>query len=51
MNSNWGLVDPLRDAPRDKQRKRERLAERAHQGFLAWLSAERIAPLPRAAAS
>lgn len=51
MNSNWGLVDPLQDAPRDKQRKRERLAERAHQDFLAWLSAERIAPLPRAAAS
>lgn len=36
MNSNWGLVDPL-DAPvRDKDRKRELLAERAQRDFLAW---------------
>jgi methylenetetrahydrofolate--tRNA-(uracil-5-)-methyltransferase len=50
MNSNWGLVDPLPELirgsdgaeprgerVRDKQRKRERLAERAQEDFLAWM--------------
>ena len=37
MNSNWGLVDPLPGAPRDKQAKREALAERAQADFLAWM--------------
>jgi methylenetetrahydrofolate--tRNA-(uracil-5-)-methyltransferase len=37
MNSNWGLVDPLPGAPRDKQAKREALAERAQTDFLAWM--------------
>ncbi|MDF2697434.1 MAG: gid protein [Labilithrix sp.] len=37
MNSNWGLVDALPDAPRDKQAKREALAERAQADFLAWM--------------
>jgi len=36
MNSNWGLVDPLLQAVRDKDRKRELLAERAQVDFLAW---------------
>jgi len=39
MNSNWGLVDPLPGAPRDKQAKREALAERAQTDFLAWMRA------------
>jgi methylenetetrahydrofolate--tRNA-(uracil-5-)-methyltransferase len=38
MNSNWGLVEPLAAAPRDKQAKREALAERAQHDFLAWMS-------------
>ena len=37
MNSNWGLVEPLAGAPRDKQAKREALAERARTDFLAWM--------------
>jgi methylenetetrahydrofolate--tRNA-(uracil-5-)-methyltransferase len=36
MNSNWGLVDPLEHPIRDKDRKREVLAERAQRDFLAW---------------
>jgi len=39
MNSNWGLVDPLESAPRDKKLKREMLAERAQHDFLAWMEA------------
>jgi methylenetetrahydrofolate--tRNA-(uracil-5-)-methyltransferase len=37
MNSNWGLVEPLPGAPRDKQAKREALAARAQRDFLAWM--------------
>jgi methylenetetrahydrofolate--tRNA-(uracil-5-)-methyltransferase len=37
MNSNWGLVDPLDRKARDKQAKRELLAGRAQQDFLAWM--------------
>lgn len=36
MNSNWGLVDPLEEPVRNKDRKREVLAERAQRDFLAW---------------
>lgn len=43
MNSNWGVVDPLPDVVRDKQRKRDLLAERAQRDFLAWMEAEGIA--------
>ncbi len=43
MNSNWGLLDPLPDAPRDKQKKRERLAERAQADLLAWVEEHGIA--------
>ena len=39
MNSNWGLVEPLEVAPRDKKLKREMLAERAQHDFLAWMEA------------
>jgi methylenetetrahydrofolate--tRNA-(uracil-5-)-methyltransferase len=39
MNSNWGLVEPLADVPRDKQEKRAALASRAQRDFLAWMSA------------
>jgi len=42
MNSNWGLVDPLVDPPRDKKRKRSILADRAREDFLAWMEAERV---------
>ena len=44
MNSNWGVVDPLPNPVRDRQKKRERLAERAQEEFLAWVRAEGIAP-------
>jgi methylenetetrahydrofolate--tRNA-(uracil-5-)-methyltransferase len=43
MNSNWGLVDPLAETVRDKQRKRERLAERAQRDFLAWMEGQGLA--------
>ena len=46
MNSNWGLVDPLPDVVRDKAKKRERLAARAQEDFLAWMVAEGIEPAP-----
>lgn len=46
MNSNWGVVDPLSEIIRDKQKKREQLAERAQRDFLAWMEAEGIAPRP-----
>ena len=38
MNSNWGLVDPLDRRAKDKQHKRELLAERAQEHFLGWMS-------------
>ena len=37
MNSNWGLVDPLDRRVKDKKVKREVLAERAQEDFLAWM--------------
>jgi len=46
MNSNWGLVDPLPTEVRDKQRKRELLAERAQTDFLAWMSAHGVVASP-----
>jgi methylenetetrahydrofolate--tRNA-(uracil-5-)-methyltransferase len=44
MNSNWGLVDPLEPAPRDKKLKREMLAERAQADFLTWMDACGLEP-------
>ncbi|HET8656396.1 MAG TPA: methylenetetrahydrofolate--tRNA-(uracil(54)-C(5))-methyltransferase (FADH(2)-oxidizing) TrmFO [Longimicrobiaceae bacterium] len=37
MNSNFGLLDRLEDEPRDKQRKRELLAERGQADFARWM--------------
>ncbi|MEX2582618.1 MAG: methylenetetrahydrofolate--tRNA-(uracil(54)-C(5))-methyltransferase (FADH(2)-oxidizing) TrmFO [Gemmatimonadota bacterium] len=37
MNSNFGLVDPLEEKVRDKQRKREVLSERGQRDFGAWM--------------
>jgi methylenetetrahydrofolate--tRNA-(uracil-5-)-methyltransferase len=42
MNSNWGLVEPLAEAVRDKQRKRELLAERAQADLVAWMGVHGI---------
>lgn len=36
MNSNWGLVEPLGERVRDKRVKRQMLARRAFETFLAW---------------
>jgi methylenetetrahydrofolate--tRNA-(uracil-5-)-methyltransferase len=36
MNANFGLVDELQDAPRDKRVKREQIAERALAHLAAW---------------
>jgi methylenetetrahydrofolate--tRNA-(uracil-5-)-methyltransferase len=38
MNSNWGLVEPLERRVRDRRKRREALAERAHGAFAAWMS-------------
>ncbi len=43
MNSNWGLVDPLRERVRNKRRKREMLARGADSDFKAWMVAHGIA--------
>ena len=37
MNSNFGLLEPLEGAPRDKHQKRERLSARAQADFRAWM--------------
>ena len=46
MNSNWGLVDPLPNPPRDKKAKRLRLAERAQGDFLDWIEGEGVVGRP-----
>ena len=46
MNSNWGLVDPLRRRIRDRKARREALARRARNDFLAWMRATGIRPVP-----
>ncbi|MGH7554321.1 MAG: FAD-dependent oxidoreductase, partial [Longimicrobiales bacterium] len=52
MNSNFGLLDPLADPPRDKGTRRVRLVARAHEALNEWLRVEHIdpvaAPLPQA---
>jgi len=50
MNSNWGLVDPLEGVVRDKQLKRERLAERAQTDFLEWMRVHGLEAAPEASA-
>ena len=49
MNSNWGLVDPLPETIRDKQRKRELLAERAQAELTDWMERVGIPPQPTVA--
>lgn len=49
MNSNWGLVDPLPGRVRDKQAKREAMAERAQADFLAWMTEHGLEPAEAAA--
>ncbi len=49
MNANFGLVDDLPDVPRDRQRKRERLAARALADLAAWRDAHGLAPAGAAA--
>ena len=42
MNSNWGLVDPLKQRVKNKAQKREMLAERAETDFRTWMEASGI---------
>lgn len=44
MNSNWGLVEPLAGRVRDKEARREAMAERAHADFLAWMTEHGLEP-------
>jgi methylenetetrahydrofolate--tRNA-(uracil-5-)-methyltransferase len=39
MNANFGLMPPLEDAPRDKQKKKERLAQRALEDMAGFAKA------------
>jgi methylenetetrahydrofolate--tRNA-(uracil-5-)-methyltransferase len=49
MNSNFGLLDPLPEKVKDKQKKREMLAERGQQDFAAWMDVHRIVSAESAA--
>ncbi len=49
MNSNWGLVDPLAGHVRDKQARRDALARRAQEDFLAWMAIHGLEPAEPAA--
>ncbi|HEX2201897.1 MAG TPA: methylenetetrahydrofolate--tRNA-(uracil(54)-C(5))-methyltransferase (FADH(2)-oxidizing) TrmFO [Longimicrobium sp.] len=51
MNSNFGLLDPLDEHVRDKDRKRQMLSERARADFAAWMEANGITGGVRAAAA
>jgi methylenetetrahydrofolate--tRNA-(uracil-5-)-methyltransferase len=42
MNSNFGLMEPLADPPRDKTLRRQRTVERAIESFDAWLAKEGV---------
>jgi methylenetetrahydrofolate--tRNA-(uracil-5-)-methyltransferase len=42
MNSNFGLLDPLPRTIRDKQKKREALAERGQEEFARWMETSGI---------
>jgi methylenetetrahydrofolate--tRNA-(uracil-5-)-methyltransferase len=50
MNANFGLLDPLADAVRDKKVKRERFAERALSDIAEWAKENGVA-VPAFAAS
>ncbi len=43
MNSNWGLIDPLPKRVKNKKEKREILAQRAQDEFLAWMGEHGLA--------
>jgi len=43
MNSNLGLVDPLPQVIRDKQKKRDALSARAQHDFACWMAGNGIA--------
>ncbi|MDQ3557065.1 MAG: hypothetical protein M3409_09875, partial [Gemmatimonadota bacterium] len=45
MNANWGVVEPLAEHIRDKQRKRQRLLERARQDFAVWMAEHAVEPV------
>ena len=49
MNSNFGLIDPLEEEVRDKQRRRQRLSERAQAEFAAWMERHGILSAEHAA--
>jgi folate-dependent tRNA-U54 methylase TrmFO/GidA len=36
MNTNFGLFPPLSNQPRDKDKKRQQIAQRALEEFDAW---------------
>ena len=48
MNSNWGLVDPLPDAPRKKPERRAALADRAQRDFASWWEGSGLTTSPAA---
>jgi methylenetetrahydrofolate--tRNA-(uracil-5-)-methyltransferase len=50
MNSNFGLVDPLPETIRDKERKRAALAERGQADFAAWMEEHGVQPAGAAGA-
>ena len=50
MNSNWGLVDPMPEAPRKKVLRREAMAERADRSLRRWIEAAGLMPAPAGAA-
>jgi methylenetetrahydrofolate--tRNA-(uracil-5-)-methyltransferase len=49
MNSNFGLIEPLEEQVRDKQRRRERLSERAQADFAAWMDQHGVRSAEQAA--
>ena len=51
MNSNWGVVDPMPEAPRRKALRREALAERADQCIRRWIEEEGVMSAPAHAAA
>jgi methylenetetrahydrofolate--tRNA-(uracil-5-)-methyltransferase len=49
MNSNFGLLDPLAEEIRDKQKRRERLSERGQADFASWMNEHGIRSAEEAA--
>jgi methylenetetrahydrofolate--tRNA-(uracil-5-)-methyltransferase len=48
MNANFGLLDDPPQSPRDRQRKRELIAERALADLASWRDAFGLVPVPAA---